>query len=96
MGLHQVGPLIRNKYTISPAYLCFRSMDSTNHRLKIVVLIRSWESVDVEGRLYALFTPFYGLRIHGFWYPSGRGEVLEPILHDPEGQLYLRFLGSQK
>lgn len=68
------------KYTDRPLqpFVSHPQILPTNLRSKILLLIRSWEFVDAEGLLYALFCAilYKGHEQQRLWYPW---RVLEPI-----------------
>lgn len=72
----------------------FASMDSTNHQSKTIISISSWESVNVENQLYALFYAilYKGLDYPWIWYPRG---ILESIPHGYQGTTVLKFWGER-
>lgn len=89
MGLSCTAPLLCRYFSVNICWpfvsMGFTPADSTNHRMKTVVLICYWESVGVEGRLYTLSYTIYrrDLGVHRFWYLQGSWNQSSTDIKDP-------------
>lgn len=48
-------------------FLGFALANSTNHKLKTVLSVCDWESMDVEGQLYAFFYAIFYEGLEHWW-----------------------------
>lgn len=75
-------------FSCPPVSLCFAFMDSSNLRLKTIFSICCWESVDSEGRLYALLYSILCKRVKQLW------SLLSTGVLGPRSPAYTKGLSS--